>query len=144
MVPVSFLEGKLARCSLSEQSHLHTITTDPYQEEFQWLESCRDSETTNTWPGFHSRRTQDVPMDLTRCSVLPLFREQASTMSMMLHSMDIVSKATQHVNGAQVPVLVWKAADGRALSPRQMSQRKEGRNPWCTRHTLRELAMHTQ
>lgn len=106
VVPESFLDGKLAKCELSELTHVDELTADPFQEEFAWLESCRESSTTNTWPGFHSRRCDKVPEYLTRCAVLPLFREQADTMSMMAHTMEVVKREIKFLNPNQVPTVV--------------------------------------
>ena len=69
-------------------------------------------ETANiSWSAFHanteqinSGETQEETQTTTSC-LLPLFQEDAATISMMRHSLDVIRKVVQLTNPRQVPVV---------------------------------------
>lgn len=102
VVPLSSLNGKLASCPSSANYRVQLQPeTDPYTQERQWLENCRESGTLNTWPAFHSQGV-NAGLHKTRSAILPIFRDKSHDIAMMEHSMKIVTEATKLVNPSQV------------------------------------------
>ncbi|XP_063543982.1 uncharacterized protein LOC134754187 isoform X2 [Cydia strobilella] len=59
------------------------------------------------WAAHHAATDKDIQeRHSTDIAILPLFREYAHTPAMMLHSMNIVTKATKFINPDQIPVIV--------------------------------------
>ncbi len=61
-----------------------------------------------SWSAFHANcydpgSSTDIPTD-TSC-LLPLFEEDAATVAMIRHSLDVIKKATDLINPGQVPVV---------------------------------------
>ena len=61
-----------------------------------------------SWSAFHASsedasKIKDVPT--TTSCLLPLFQEDAATVAMVRHSMDVIKKITDHTNPGQVPVI---------------------------------------
>ena len=95
-VPETRLES-LSRDGISQ----HT------KEEYQWLDnasevienkSTADDSLDTSWAAFHaSRQTLGI---CATCStvLLPLFQESAHTVAMIKHSLDVISKAVEHLN----------------------------------------------
>lgn len=80
------------------------------EEEQRWLEKLRSNIELNqqdeylTWSSHHSSKIYPVySTDIS--ALLPLFPDNAYSTAMMLHSMNIISKATQLLNPGQTPVM---------------------------------------
>jgi hypothetical protein len=60
-----------------------------------------------SWAAYHSKQTENYykenPIDI--CSLLPLFEEQAKSVAMIKHSMNIVKNITNYLNPGQTPVI---------------------------------------
>ena len=80
-----------------------------------WLEHLRQVLDTNTlhgneiisWAAYHASH-QAVMLedsDVALTSLLPLFHQQAKSVAMIRHSMDIVKTAVEILNPGQVPVI---------------------------------------
>ena len=85
---------------------------------YSWLKQLKqvvDSESDSTredesisWAACHARQqilqsSTDISIALT--SLLPLIQDEAKSVAMILHSMDIVKTAVHILNPGQVPVL---------------------------------------
>ena len=86
------------------------------KEEYQWLDnasevienqSTADDSLNTSWAAFHASR-QTLGIHAT-CSIvlLPLFQESAHTVAMIKHSLDVISKAVEHLNPGQSPVVTF-------------------------------------
>ncbi|XP_052123378.1 uncharacterized protein LOC127749403 [Frankliniella occidentalis] len=104
VVPLTSFNVKQGRCPTSDVSRLDSLSADPMLEEHAWLEACGRAETSNTWAGFHSRRSPEVE-HLARFAVLPPFNNLAHTVEMMAHSIRVAIKATKLLNPDQLAVL---------------------------------------
>ena len=85
------------------------------KEEFQWLDTVMDiadregsfsGDKSVSWGAYHSskqRQVEDAPLAMT--SLLPLFPDQAKSVAMIRHSMDVIAKAVEQLNPGQIPVI---------------------------------------
>lgn len=107
MVSPCFVDIKKSICPQSEiYSHEASATTEPLSIREDWLNSTM-TDNFKPWAVYHAMADKDVKKKhRTDIAILPLFREQAHSASMMMHSMDIVAKATKFINPDQIPVLV--------------------------------------
>ncbi|KAK3925234.1 hypothetical protein KUF71_002620, partial [Frankliniella fusca] len=106
-VKVSFLDPKRGKLPCLQTSVISPETSTSLNQEKTWLDACLKDETCATWADFHSK--VDILQGenfKTSVSVLPVFHEQAHSMSMMVHSMHVVSKAVRFLNPGQIPVIV--------------------------------------
>ena len=86
-----------------------------YKEEFKWLDHDRDElnkEVSDnivniSWAAYHAStmNSADQPTPLDICSLLPLFEEEAASVTMIRHSIDVVTQAVRFLNPNQIPVL---------------------------------------
>ncbi|KAF5271230.1 hypothetical protein FQA39_LY08237 [Lamprigera yunnana] len=104
IVKPCFMAGKQLKIPPREQSSIVVSDTSPHQREKEWLEMCRSSESL-PWSVFYALKmikdnlsTGTSQKSATRTAVLPLFAEQAHSMAMMKHSMQVVSSATEYLN----------------------------------------------
>jgi len=81
-------------------------TSHPLRQEEEWLLNAITEEDSLPWSVFRSRRWPTYDEELTRTAVLPLLTEEAHTVAMMVHSMDVVAAATKFLNPQQTPVIV--------------------------------------
>ena len=86
------------------------------KEEYQWLDNASEvienKRTGNdsldtSWAAFHASR--QTPGICATCStiLLPLFQESANSVAMVKHSLDVISKAVEHSNPGQSPVVTF-------------------------------------
>ena len=86
------------------------------KEEYQWLDNASevienkrtgDDSLDTSWVAFHASR--QTPGIRATCStiLLPLFQERAHTVAMIKHSLDVTSKAVEHLNPGQNPVVTF-------------------------------------
>ena len=83
------------------------------QDEIEWLEQVKravDEETLPegemvSWSGYHASKQQQRNLKPAVSSLLPLFQDEAKSVAMIRHSMNIVKKATEYLNPGQVPVM---------------------------------------
>ncbi|KAK3910164.1 Nucleotide-binding protein Ldb0621, partial [Frankliniella fusca] len=85
---------------------------DTVQGERDWLQhlgSCITSENTDvanvSWSAFHASR-QTLSKFPSINALLPLFHENASSVSMIRHGMTVVRDAIKYLNPGQIPILV--------------------------------------
>lgn len=85
-----------------------------HEEEYNWLENARQSldGTTETfentsWSAYHASRQPTDGCVMCPTALLPLFLESAHTVAMIKHAMDVVTKAVEHLNEGQTPVIVF-------------------------------------
>ena len=82
-------------------------------DEFRWLEAVMaalekkklDKADWVSWSAYHADIQQAVIPPAAIVALLPLFLENAHSVAMIRHSMDVVKAAVQHLNPGQVPVL---------------------------------------
>jgi hypothetical protein len=82
-------------------------------EEEEWLAHVRslickeklEEKDYVTWAVFHASRQQQVPHPVALNALMPLFYENAHTVAMVKHGMEVIRKAIHHVNVGQIPVM---------------------------------------
>jgi hypothetical protein len=81
---------------------------------FRWLEHVRNEveskesqDTAISWSAFHAnvatQKEYDSPVDIG--ALLPLFNDEAKSVSMIRHSMSIIAGIVHHLNPGQIPVM---------------------------------------
>jgi len=86
------------------------------QKEYRWLEQVRQVVTSDTlhgdealsWAAYHASiqpPNVEPNSDVALTSLLPLFYDQAKSVAMIRHSMDVVKKAVEILNPGQAPVI---------------------------------------
>ena len=58
-----------------------------------------------SWAGFHASRQPPSAHTPAIISLLPMFLENAHSVAMILHAMNVIKSEVQHVNPGQVPVI---------------------------------------
>ena len=84
------------------------------QKETQWLSNLSSKINNPTqddiydlsWAAFHASNQCQPSFIPSIIALLPLFRENAHSVCMMSHAMQMVTKAIHHINPTQVPVIV--------------------------------------
>ena len=101
----------------------HSVPTDDEvfheakKEEYEWLRTV-EKEITNqelqdgtrcsvTWSGYHSdKQKSDASCVIPAISsLLPLFSEEAKSVAMLRHSMNVIKKSIDFLNPGQIPVI---------------------------------------
>ena len=78
--------------------------------EYRWLENTRhvleeNAELENvSWAAYHAEHQELCDRIITPTALLPFFQENAHTVAMIRHSMDVVKSAVEHLNTGQTPV----------------------------------------
>jgi hypothetical protein len=72
-----------------------------------WESETFTADTVSSWSAFHAQRINGPPAVLSLLGMLPLFHEQAHSVSMIRHSMDVVHAAIAKLNPGQVPVIAF-------------------------------------
>lgn len=83
------------------------------QEEQEWLQKVAtllkkeklDKDDFVSWAAHHASNQPPLERQVTTIALLPLFTESAHTVSMILHAMNVVKLATDHVHQGQTPVI---------------------------------------
>jgi hypothetical protein len=85
------------------------------QKESQWLEHVQEQMQADdghtlpntTWASYHAalETAQGVVHEPAVNSLLPLFYESSTSISMIRHGMRLIHQITRHVNKSQVPVM---------------------------------------
>ncbi len=83
------------------------------KREMAWLKKVNEltkEETVTTpesisWSAYHANEQTSTIRPPAIIGMFPLFRENAHSLAMVKHGMDVIQKATQHVNPGQVPVI---------------------------------------
>ena len=58
-----------------------------------------------SWAACHANRQDLTESPTTTSFLLPLFQEDAATIAMMRHSLDVIKKVTELVHPGQAPVV---------------------------------------
>ena len=85
----------------------------PEEEEFQWLRNAKELASKATlektdlisWAAFHACRPPTTAHIPAVISLLPIFYENAHSIAMILHAMNMIKAAVNHVNPSQIPVI---------------------------------------
>ena len=70
-------------------------------------ETVKDADAVS-WSAYHASlqpSNKSFEFCVTATSLLPLFHDQAQSVAMIRHSMDVVSKAVRSLNPGQVPII---------------------------------------
>ena len=87
-----------------------------FKDEVKWLENsskaiCNQEtlkeEEVVSWGAFHSRVLSSSPTASAISALLPLFPDQAKSIAMIRHAMDINKLSVNHLNPGQVPVIAF-------------------------------------
>ncbi|MCP3892835.1 MAG: hypothetical protein GY702_28760 [Desulfobulbaceae bacterium] len=78
--------------------------------QYTWLTACnemlgKDVGNMNISWSAHFAETQDKVRPPAKTALLPLFRENAHSLAMIKHGMNVAIKTTTHLNPLQTPVL---------------------------------------
>lgn len=78
--------------------------------EYEWLEKVSLSDRSEnavsiSWAAHHASQKRQAPFEISLSSMLPLFQEEAHSVAMIKHAMDIARATTQFLNPGQTPVL---------------------------------------
>ena len=84
------------------QNDAHTIWLNKMNEQIQKEET--DGKDNISWLAHFASLQEAVPRPPAITGLLPLFRDSAHSLSMVKHGMNLIQKATEHVNHGQVPV----------------------------------------
>ena len=95
-----------------EHEMMTPVDVPEEEEEFQWLRNAKDLASKATldkgdfisWAAFHACRqptTAYVPAVIS----LPMFHENAHSIAMILHAMNMIKAAVNHVKPGQTPVI---------------------------------------
>ncbi|XP_062605131.1 uncharacterized protein LOC134266937 [Saccostrea cucullata] len=108
-IPIPKLEG-------SNKSDCQLIP-EALQDEFSWLEQMEKTVASDTvlqeddtvsWAAYHASK-QSIPEEpessVALNSLLPLFYDQAKSVAMIRHSMDVIKRAVDILNPGQIPVI---------------------------------------
>ena len=88
-------------------------TVSRMEEEYKWLDNVKELVSKDTlendefisWAAFHASNQPETAYEPTVVSLLPMFQENAHSVAMILHAMNIIKSAVHHVNPEQVPVV---------------------------------------
>jgi hypothetical protein len=58
-----------------------------------------------SWAGYHANLQPNRPSSEFISAIMPLFYEQAKSVAMIQHSMNVIRDATHHLNPGQTPVI---------------------------------------
>ena len=86
-----------------------------FEDESTWLEKAStivvnqeslEEKTQVSWAAFHSHQPYCVPPSSVAVSaLLPLFPDQAKSVAMIRHAMNVIKLSVDHLNPGQVPVI---------------------------------------
>ena len=94
----------------------HPITSDRgKEEEKDWLENVnellsreeRNQNDTVSWAAYRALQASTTLHQPAIITLLPMFLENAHSLAMIKHSMDVIRAAVHHVNPAQIPVIAF-------------------------------------
>ena len=87
------------------------VATAAVEDEYVWLNRVKTALEKSTvdgwisWSAYHADMQQSVIPPPAISALLPLFLDNAHTVAMIRHSMDVVKAAVQYLNPGQIPVL---------------------------------------
>ena len=85
----------------------------PEEEEFRWLRNAKELASKATlekgdfisWAAFHASRQPTTAYVPAVISLLPMFYENAHSIAMILHAMNMIKAVVNHLNPGQTPVI---------------------------------------
>ena len=109
-------ENPLPPAGLSDSVTEFNATVD--QAEASWVDAVSDlinkealdKNDNISWSAYHANLQKEVPHPPALIELLPLFRDNAHSVAMMKHGMDVLKRATEHLNPGQVPVVTVDCA----------------------------------
>eukprot|EP00112_Aurelia_sp_Birch-Aquarium-sp1_P002123 Seg1231.2 transcript_id=Seg1231.2/GoldUCD/mRNA.D3Y31 product="hypothetical protein" protein_id=Seg1231.2/GoldUCD/D3Y31 len=85
---------------------------EAYNKEFQWLDHVMNILRTKnpecadiSWAAYHATQQPDTTIIASITSLLPLFREEAHSVAMIQHGMNVIKQAVNLLNPRQIPVI---------------------------------------
>ena len=81
------------------------------EDEYAWLSKVKTALENSTidgwisWSAYHADMQQVIIPPPAINALLPLFLDNAHSVAMIWHSMDVIKAAIQHLNPGQTPVL---------------------------------------
>jgi len=98
---------------VTQMKTIHNTPHYGYDKEIHWLgnvdallgKESLDADDFISWAAFHASNVQPSLHEPAIISLMPMFLENAHTAPMILHSMNVIQSAVQHVNPGQVPVI---------------------------------------
>ena len=87
------------------------VSTAATEDEYAWLRKVKTAVETSTidgmisWSAYHADVHQAIIPPAAINALLPLFLDNAHSVAMIRHSMEIIKRAVQNVNPGQIPVL---------------------------------------
>ena len=89
-----------------------------FAEEFNWLQNVNsiiqaeslENETRLSWAAYHCAGglTQNaISASSALCALLPLFPDEAKSVAMIKHSMNVIKASVEYINPCQIPVIAF-------------------------------------
>lgn len=85
---------------------------DTWKIESEWLNHITDKLTNEsetsldiTWAGFHATKQININITPNIGSLLPLFHERSTDISLICHGIEVIKNITKYLNGDQTPVI---------------------------------------
>ena len=91
-----------------------SVFNHSFKDEVNWLKNSSNvicnqqtlkEEELVSWGAFHSSNLSSSPSASAISALLPLFPDQAKSIAMIRHAMDIIKLSLNHLNPGQVPVI---------------------------------------
>ena len=110
-LPINDLFAPVTEWSVKAES---TVMSTSKEKEDGWLSVMAelilekeklDPKDFVSWSAYHANRESAVIRPVSPISLMPLFTEAAHTAAMIVHAMNVVAKAIQHLHPGQIPVI---------------------------------------
>ena len=90
-----------------------TFTAEIMELEMEWLNQVVENIEHNdslplSWSAYNAKYVTNINIIKSISSVLPLFKEDSYSVSLMTHAMQLIEKVTNFLNPGQTPVLVFE------------------------------------
>lgn len=112
--PVALSGCELYAPPVNTDMQAQTTTTNQRRDvEIDWLQHVQDlvlkedldKDDAISWAAYRASKTSPSTYEPAVIALLPMFLENAHSLAMILHSMNVVQSVVRHVNNAQTPVI---------------------------------------
>ena len=85
-----------------------TFTAEIMKLEMEWLENIEHNDSLPlSWSAYNAKYVTNINIIKSISSMLPLFKEDSHSVSLMTHAMQLIEKVTNFLNPGQTPALVF-------------------------------------
>ena len=111
--PVSTATKELFVPSYDDNTMTISEDLSRLEKQYEWLERCKhemsepdvDPEAALSWAAFHAAQQSDVQKPTAAIALMPLLMDNAHTLAMIKHAMEVISASVRHLNPGQTPVI---------------------------------------